>query len=54
MNEKNIYTLEFNKIRELLSAKALTEYIAEYQPDIVICLRDEISYLSTTGNGITK
>ncbi len=25
MNEKNIYTLEFNKIRELLSAKALTE-----------------------------
>ncbi|MBQ4066447.1 MAG: endonuclease MutS2 [Clostridia bacterium] len=25
MNDKNIYTLEFNKIRELLSAKALTE-----------------------------
>ncbi len=25
MNEKNIYTLEFNKIRELLSKKALTE-----------------------------
>lgn len=48
----------FNETRSLdfryYSAKTLTEYIAEYQPDIVICLRDEISYLSTTGNGITK
>lgn len=34
MNEKNIYTLEFNKIRELLASKALTEGAKE----MALCL----------------
>lgn len=34
--------------------KTLTEYITEYKPDIVICIRDDTSYLSFTGNGDIK
>ncbi len=33
------------------SEKTLGDYVAEYQPDIVICVRDEMTYLSLTGNG---
>lgn len=31
--------------------KSLLDYIAEYQPDVVICVRDSTTYYSTTGNG---
>ena len=34
--------------------KTLTEYIAEYQPDYVVCIRDESVILSSAGNGTTK
>ena len=30
---------------------ALSEYIESYQPDVVVILRDDTSYLSDTGNG---
>ena len=32
----------------------LKDYIAEYKPDIVICVRDETTFLSEDGNGITE
>ncbi len=48
----------FNETRSLdlryYTAKTLTEYIAEYKPDYVICLRDESTYLSGAGNGVTE
>ncbi len=31
--------------------KMLSEYIADYQPDVVLCIRDDLSYLSAEGNG---
>lgn len=33
------------------TAKTLSDYIAEYQPDVIICLRDDSSYTSFVGNG---
>ena len=45
----------FNETRVLdfryYTEKTLGEYIAEYRPDIVICVRDEMTYLTLTGNG---
>ena len=32
----------------------LKDYIAEHKPDIVICVRDETTFLSEAGNGITE
>ena len=32
----------------------LSEYIAAYQPDIVLCIRDDLNYLSTLGNGTVR
>ncbi len=40
-------SLDFRHYRE----KTLAEYIAEYQPDVVICIRDESVYLDHSGNG---
>ena len=34
--------------------KNLSDYILTYHPDIVICVRDETTYLSVVGNGITE
>ena len=31
------------------TAKTLSEYIAEYQPDVIICLRDDTAYLDLSG-----
>ena len=31
--------------------KTIYEYIEEYQPDLVLCIRDDTAYLSTDGNG---
>lgn len=48
----------FNETRSLdfryYTEKTLTEYIAAYQPDYVICIRDESTYLSDVFNGITQ
>lgn len=33
------------------SEKTLRDYIADYQPDIVICVRDDTAFFSQTGNG---
>lgn len=33
------------------TGKSLSDYIAEYQPDVVICLRDDTMYLDQGGNG---
>ena len=30
---------------------SLAQYIDTYRPDIVICIRDDLNYLITTGNG---
>ena len=30
----------------------LKDYIAEHKPDIVICVRDETTFLSEAGNGV--
>ena len=34
--------------------KSLSDYILSYHPDIVICVRDETTYLTAEGNGITE
>lgn len=43
----------FNETRSLdlryYTAKTLSEYIAEYQPDVIICLRDDTAYLDLSG-----
>lgn len=31
--------------------KTLSEYIAEYRPDVILCLRDDTAYTDLTGNG---
>jgi len=31
--------------------KTLKEYIADYQPDVVICIRDDTAFFTQTGNG---
>ena len=47
----------FNETRSLdfryYTGKTLTEYITEYKPDYVICIRDESTYLNDVGNGVT-
>lgn len=48
----------FNEMRSLdlrqYQEKTLSEYIADYQPDVVLYLRDYGSLLSTEGNGTLK
>lgn len=45
----------FNETRSLdlryYTKETLSEYIKKYQPDVVICVRDESVFLSTQGNG---
>ena len=36
------------------SAKTLPEYIEEYRPDLVVCLRDDTAYTAFSGNGQVK
>jgi hypothetical protein len=52
--ETLLYTA-FNETRSLdmrhYTSKTLREYIAEYQPDIVICIRDDTAFFLETGNG---
>lgn len=48
-NFNETYCLDFR----YYTKKTLEEYIAEYRPDVVLCVRDEIHYLSADGNGTT-
>lgn len=45
----------FNETRSLdlrhYTLQTLKDYVEEWQPDVVICLRDEGAYLTLTGNG---
>lgn len=54
--ETLLYT-GFDEMRSLdyryYSEQSLREYIADYQPDVVLCVRDEASYFSREGNGRT-
>ena len=47
--------MSFGELRSLdfryYGEKTLSEYIADYQPDIVLCIRDDLSYLYQAGNG---
>lgn len=47
--------MSFGEMRSIdlrhYTEKTLTEYIADYRPDIVLCIRDDTSYLVTEGNG---
>ena len=44
-NETHILDLRY------YTEKTLREYIEEYQPDVVLCVRDENDWATTTGNG---
>lgn len=52
--ETLLYTA-FNETRSLdmrhYTKKTLREYIAEYRPDVVICVRDDTTFFSEDGNG---
>jgi len=52
--ETLLYTA-FNETRSLdlryYKEKTLREYILEWQPDVVICIRDDTTYFEYTGNG---
>lgn len=52
--ETLLYTA-FNETRSIdmrhYTAKTLREYVADYQPDIVICIRDDTAFFLETGNG---
>lgn len=52
---ETVFWTGFNETRALdlrgYTAKTLEEYIAEYKPDVVICIRDDTMYTSTEGNG---
>jgi len=45
----------FNETRTLdlrhYTEKSLREYIEEYEPDVVLCIRDESNWINTEGNG---
>ena len=47
----------FNETRSLdlryYNAKTLREYIDEYKPDVVICIRDDTCFFNAEGNGQT-
>lgn len=52
--ETMLYT-GFNETRSIdlryYSAQGILSYIADYQPDVVLCIRDDHSYLLTVSNG---
>lgn len=47
-----------NELRSLdlryYTERTLSDYIAAFKPDLVICVRDETTFLSETGNGVTE
>lgn len=52
---ETVFWTSFNETRSLdlrgYTAKTLSEYIEEYHPDVVICVRDDTMYTSFDGNG---
>lgn len=52
---ETLFYTGFNETRSLdlrhYSAMGILEYLEEYQPDVVLCIRDDTAYLSTDGNG---
>lgn len=52
---ESLLWMSFDELRSLdyryYTAKTLSAYLEEYQPDVVICVRDESVYLSSSGNG---
>lgn len=52
---ETVFWTGFNETRSLdlrgYTAKSLEEYIEEFKPDVVICVRDDTMYTSTAGNG---
>ncbi len=48
----------FNETRSLdlryYTEQGVLDYIAEYQPDVVLCIRDDHSYLAEVGNGVIQ
>lgn len=52
---ESIAWMSFGEMRSLdlryYDEMALSDYIADYQPDIVLCIRDDLSYLYQAGNG---
>lgn len=52
--ETLLYTA-FNETRSLdmrhYSEKTLRQYVEEYRPDVVICIRDDTAFFTKTGNG---
>ena len=55
---ESLLWMSFDEMRSLdfryYTAKTLTAYLEEYQPDVVICVRDESVYLATSGNGTVE
>lgn len=55
---ETILWASFDETRSLdyryYNSKDLTDYIADYQPDVVVCIRDDTAYLNTSGNGAVK
>lgn len=55
---ETVLYLSFDEMRSLdfryYTEKALTEYIAAYQPDVVLVIRDASVYLNLDGNGNLK
>ncbi len=52
---ETVFWTSFNETRSLdlrgYTAKSLEEYIEEFRPDVVLCVRDDTMYTSTDGNG---
>ena len=52
---ETLFYTGFNETRSLdlryYDQKGILEYLEEYRPDVVICIRDDTAYLSTEGNG---
>ena len=50
--------MSFDEMRSLdlryYTDKTLSAYIYAYQPEIVLCIRDDLNYLSTLGNGTVR
>lgn len=50
--------MSFDEMRSLdlryYTDKTLSAYIDAYQPEIVLCIRDDLNYLSTLGNGTVR
>ena len=55
---ESIAWMSFGEMRSIdlryYEEMTLSEYIDTYQPDIVLCIRDDLNYLSALGNGTVR